>query len=282
MSRPTGIMRAMTAPPSDVLPSPFEQLLRQAFALYRRALPSTAPLALLAALPGLRPGPTLPSLPALSADPEGATLAFIEPMLQARFWWELAAALLFALWLHAALLLRMRGEQEQTPVSLGAALWRGLLRLPAFVSATLAWLLACALPLPLLMLLMGVLGAAIGSLPLLVLAAMAAGAMFSLPICWLALRFLFAPYLGLLGPCAPWTALMESGRRVRGRMWMLLGYVSVPMTLWLCLGLLPRALPGPPQLQDFAAVLLAALAWPLLHASLLVAMEPKEIPNRAD
>lgn len=269
-------MRGMTVSVSTPPPSPFEQLLRQAYTLYRRALPGTAPLALVAALPGLRPGPSLPSLPALTADPEGATLAFIEPMLQARFWWGLAAALLFALWLHAALLLRLRGEQTQTPVPLGAALWRGLLRLPAFVSAMLAWLLACALPLPLLMLLMGVLGAAITSLPLLVLAAMAAGAVFSLPICWLALRFLFAPYLGLLGPHTPWTALIESSRRVRGRMWMLLGYVSVPLSLWFCLGLLPLALPGPPLLQGIAALGLAALAWPLLHASLLVAMQSND------
>jgi hypothetical protein len=108
------------------------------------------------------------------------------------------------------------------------------------------------------------------------LAAMGLGTLFSLPVAWLALRYLFTPYLGLLGPYPPWTALSRSARRVRGRAWMLLGYVSVPLTLWLALGLLPISLPGPPLLRDIAAIALAALAWPLLHASLLVAMEPDD------
>jgi hypothetical protein len=256
-------------------------LLDRSLALWWRSLRWTAPLALLAALPSLRPMLSLPTLGELQADPEAASLGVIEPLLQPDTWryWGLSA--LLALWLagaQALLLDRLlRGESVHLLQSVAAA----TLRLPRLLLSSLLYALLCALPLLPLLAFNAWLGLQGLDLLPMVLLSMASSALFALPVAWIAVRLLFMPYAAVLDGLWPWRGLQQSRAIAGGQWWRLLVFLSVPLTVYAVTGAGAAALPSGLEsligataagsAGRIAALLVAAIAGPMVHACLVCA-----------
>jgi hypothetical protein len=122
-------------------------------------------------------------------------------------------------------------------------------------------------------------------LPALMLASVLISLLFSLPVCWLAIRLMLAPYAAALDGHGPAACLRIASAAVAGSWWLAMAYVSMPLLAFLGVGFVATAGPAllallPPGSEPAAealgwivrglGVVGAALVWPLLHASLLV------------
>lgn len=277
----------MSAPRIDAL----SRLLDDCFRLWWRGLRWTAPLALLGALPSLRRMLALPTLAELQADPEGASLAVIEPLMQAEtwLWWGFSA--LVGLWLAGAQLRildrLLHGDSPQVLSSLGLA----TLRLPLLALATSLYLFLCALPLLPLLAFNAWLGLqGLELLPMLLLS-MLGSLLAVLPIAWIAVRLLFLPVATALEGVGPLRGLQRSRAVAAGQWWRLLVFLSIPLTLYSVAAAAAMALPltltgllgnaAASALGTLAGLLIAALGAPMLYACLVCAYREGSAPLRA-
>lgn len=275
-----------TPPPAAAAglnPRGFPLLLDSAFRLWRRSLPSTLPLALLVALLAQVQRVELPALDALQSDPD-LLIDWVQPLFQARTWWLFAALGLAALWLHAALMAQLAAAHRGAGLAPMAALRLGLRRLPAFVATVVIYLGLCALPLLPMLSIMAWLGLQGLDLPALMLASVLVSLLCSLPVCWLAIRLMLAPYAAALEGRGPLANLRGAAAAVKGGWWLAMAYVSMPLLAFLAVGFVTAAAPALlallPTGSDTASAALGwalralgvigtALVWPLLHASLV-------------
>jgi len=289
-------MPRMSAPSLHSLPA----LLDAAFALWWRSLPFTAPMALIGALPGLRTVLQLPTLTALQSKPDATALAFIEPLTRADTWLLLALGWLFALWLHTAQALVIERLRQHAPAQPLAALGQALLRLPAVLGSTVIFLLLCALPLLPLLAFNAWLGLQALPLPALLGLGLIAAGLASVPICWVAVVYLFAPYCSALDGRAPHIAFTASRRLVHGRWWRMSLYLSIPLTIYavaaFAAGLVPLLLAGGSLLAGDAAepgllarafgpalmLTVSALGAPMIHACLIAALRESDAVRESD
>lgn len=272
-------------------------LLDRSFLLWWRSLAYTAPLALIGALPGLLNPIRLPSLESLHQDPEAGALAFIEPLTHSATWWTLAAAALFALWLHSAQAICIDAVGLGDKARPLHALMRALLGLPRLLGTVLACVVLGAVALMPLLIWSGWLGLQALPLPLLLALSMLGSALWAVPLCWLTIVLMFAPYASALDRANPLAALAGSRARVRGQWWRLMVFVSIPSTLYLgaasVLALAPATLQASalqigwkldPHLVDglvqAAGLLVAALGGPMMHACLISAWRESVAPDR--
>ena len=278
---------ASSTPPTaapGLHPRGFPLLLEAAFRLWRRSLPATLPLALPIALLDQVQRIELPTLDALQTDPD-LLLDWIAPAFEARTWWLFALLGVAALWLHAALLTRLAGLHVGRASPLGQALWRGLQRLPAVLASVVVYAALCALPLLPMLALMSWIGLQGLDLPALMAVSVLLSLLFAMPVAWLAIRFMLAPYAAALDGCAPAASLRRAARAVAGHWWLAMAYVSMPLLVFLAVGtlsaaapmlqaLLPAGVAGLDTALAWGSRVLSivgiALAWPLLHASLVV------------
>jgi hypothetical protein len=256
-------------------------LLDRSFALWWRSLRWTAPLALLAALPSLRPMLSLPTLGELQADPEAVSLGVIEPLLQPDTWryWGLSA--LLALWLAGAQALLLDRLLRGEPVHLLQSIAAATLRLPRLLLSSLLYALLCAMPLLPLLVFNAWLGLqGLDLLPMMLLS-MASSALFALPVAWIAVRLLFMPYAAALDELGPWRGMQHSRAIAGGQWWRLLVFLSVPLTAYAVAGAGAAALPSGLEsligttaarsAGQIAALLVAAISGPMVHACLVCA-----------
>lgn len=277
----------MSAPRIDAL----SRLLDDCFRLWWRGLRWTAPLALLGALPSLRRMLALPTLAELQADPEGASLAVIEPLMQSGtwLWWGFSA--LMGLWLAGAQLRildrLLHGEPPQALRSLGLA----TLRLPLLALSTSLYLFLCALPLLPLLAFNAWLGLqGLELLPMLLLS-MLGSLLAVLPIAWIAVRLLFLPVATALEGVGPLRGLQRSRAVAAGQWWRLLVFLSIPLTLYSVAAAAAMALPltltgllgnaAASALGTLAGLLIAALGAPMLYACLVCAYREGSAPRQA-
>ena len=282
----------MPQSPAHTLPA----LLDRSFLLWWRSLAYTAPVALIGALPGLLNPIRLPSLEVLRQDPEAAALTFIEPLTLSATWWLLAAASVFALWLHSGQAICIdamhRGDRAR-PLH---ALLQALLGMPRLLATVLACAVLGAVALMPLLLWSGWLGLQALPLPLLLALSMLGSALWAVPLCWLAIVLMFAPYATALDSANPLAALGGSRDRVRGQWWRLMVFVSIPSTLYLgaasVLALAPVTLQASARqigwdlepdwahgLVQAAGLLVAALGGPMMHACLICAWREPAVPT---
>jgi len=275
----------MSAPRIDAL----SRLLDDGFRLWWRGLRWTAPLALLGALPSLRRMLALPTLAELQADPEGASLAVIEPLMQSGtwLWWGFSA--LIGLWLAGAQLRildrLLRGEPPQALRSLGVA----TLRLPLLALSTSLYLVACALPLLPLLAFNAWLGLQGLELVPTLLLSMLGSLLAVLPIAWIAVRLLFLPVAAALEGLGPLRGLQRSRAIAAGQWWRLLVFLSIPLTVYGVAAAAAMALPltlatvlgteAAALLGTLAGLLTAALGIPMLYACLVCAYRERSAPQ---
>ncbi|MCG6117793.1 MAG: hypothetical protein MEQ07_06320 [Aquimonas sp.] len=274
------------APATDSValsPRGFPLLLNAAFRLWWRSLPATLPLSLPIALLAQPQRVELPTLDALQSDPD-LLIDWVAPLFQAHTWWLFAALSLAALWLHAAVVLRLAGQHRGAAVTLPAALWLALRRLPGFAVTVLLYGLLCALPMLPMLGIMAWLGLQGLDLPALMLASVLISLLFSLPVCWVAIRLMLAPYAAALDGDGPLASLRTASAAVAGSWWLAMAYVSMPLLAFLGVGFVAAAAPALVALLPGAeasslaldwslralGVIGTALVWPLLHASLVV------------
>lgn len=275
----------MSAPRIDAL----SRLLDDGFRLWWRGLRWTAPLALLGALPSLRRMLALPTLAELQADPEGASLAVIEPLMQSGtwLWWGFSA--LMGLWLAGAQLRildgLLHGEPPQALRSLGVA----TLRLPLLALSTSLYLVACALPLLPLLAFNAWLGLQGLELVPTLLLSMLGSLLAVLPIAWIAVRLLFLPVAAALEGLGPLRGLQRSRAMVAGQWWRLLVFLSIPLTVYGVAAAAAMALPltlatflrteAAALLGTLAGLLTSALGIPMLYACLVCAYRERSAPQ---
>lgn len=275
----------MSAPRIDAL----SRLLDDCFRLWWRGLRWTAPLALLGALPSLRRMLALPTLAELQADPEGASLAVIEPLMQSGtwLWWGFSA--LMGLWLAGAQLRildrLLHGEPPQALRSLGLA----TLRLPLLALSTSLYLVACALPLLPLLAFNAWLGLQGLELVPTLLLSMLGSLLAVLPIAWIAVRLLFLPVAAALEGVGPARGLQRSRAIAAGQWWRLLVFLSIPLTVYGVAAAAAMALPltlatvlgteAAALLGTLAGLLTAALGIPMLYACLVCAYREGSAPQ---
>ena len=276
----------MSAPRIDAL----SRLLDDCFRLWWRGLRWTAPLALLGALPSLRRMLTLPTLAELQADPEGASLAVIEPLMQSEawLWWGFSA--LIGLWLAGAQLRMLdrllHGEPPQVLRSLGLA----TRRLPRLTLSTSLYLFLCTLPLMPLLAFNAWLGLQGLELAPMLLLSMLGSLLSVLPIAWIAVRLLFLPVAAALDGLGLLRGVQRSRAIATGQWWRLLVFLSIPLTIYSVAAAAALALPltlapvlgeeAVSVLGTLAGLLIAALGAPMLCACLVCAYREGSPPQR--
>lgn len=277
----------MPAPRIDTL----SRLLDDCFRLWWRSLRWTAPLALLSALPSLRRMLALPTLAELQADPEGASLAVIEPLMRSDtwLWWGFSA--LMGLWLAGAQLRildqLLHGNPPQALRSLGLA----TLRLPLLALSTSLYMFLCAMPLLPLLAFNAWLGLQGLALAPMLLLSMFGSLLAVLPIAWIAVRLLFLPVAAALEGLGPVRGVQRSRAIAAGQWWRLLVFLSIPLTIYSVAAAAALALPltlasfigseAAAVLGTLAGLLIAALGGPMLYACLVCAYREGSAPLRA-
>lgn len=276
----------MTAPRIDAL----SRLLDDSFRLWWRGLRWAVPLALLAALPSLHSVMALPTLAELQANPEAASLAVIEPLLQADtwLWWGFSA--LLGLWLagaQALILDRLLRTEPPRPLQAVGIATR---RLPLLLLSTAIYLLLCGLPLLPLLAFNAWLGLQGLDLLPMVLMSMIGSLLVVLPITWIAVRLLFLPYAAVLEGLGPVRGTRRSRAIATGQWWRLLVFLSIPLTVYSVAAAVVMAMPpglesviGLPmakRLADLAGLAIAALGGPMLHACMVCAYRERSGPEQ--
>ncbi|SDD47013.1 small multi-drug export protein [Aquimonas voraii] len=277
----------MSAPRIDTL----SHLLDRSFRLWWSALPWTAPLALLAALPSLHRMITLPGLAELLADPEVISLAVVEKLLQREtwLWWGFSA--LVTLWSAGAQCLLLDRSLREEPLGFANALLRSTLRLPVLLLSTVLYLLLCGLPLLPLLGFNAWLGLqGMDLLPMLALS-VAGSTLVLLPIAWIAVRLVFLPYAAAVDGLGPLRGLQRSRRIAEGQWWRLLVFLSIPLTIYGVAATAALAVPltlaivtgsaAASLIGTLAGLLTAALGGPMLHACLVCAYREVLAPQQS-
>lgn len=288
----------MSAPRIDTL----SHLLDRSFRLWWSALPWTAPLALLGALPSLRRMITLPGLAELQADPEAISLAEVEPLLVANLavveqllqketwlWWGFSAFV--TLWLAGAQCLLLDRRLRAEPLRPAHALLRSTLRLPVLLLSTALYLLLCGLPLLPLLGFNAWLGLqGMDLLPMLALS-VASSALVMLPLSWIAVRLVFLPYAAAVDGMGPLRGLQRSRQIAAGQWWRLLVFLSIPLTIYGVAATAALAVPltlapvvgadAAGHIGSGATLAVAALGGPMLHACLVCAYREVPAPQQA-